>query len=363
MPGVIALMGSGETAPGMTKHHRALFERAPEGPQLLLDTSYAFQVNREQMTEKLLEYFDVSLHQQLTPVVFPRTTTAGPVEKELVRRQIAGASYLFAGPGSPSYALRHWRDLDVVPALRQLLDRGGVLTLASAATLTIGRATAPIYEIYKAGEEPRWLPGLDLLGQYGLDLAVIPHFDNAEGGSYDTRYCYLGEDRLTYLEEQLEPSTTILGVDEHTVAFLDLGEMTLRAEGREAITLRRHGTTVHVPAGTTRSLDDLVTTAATPAQLERASATDERDPLAVAEELARAGGASADLLAQLLALAASHRSPDLTDHVETLVALRQRARDNRQFAISDGLRDALLALGVEIADAPGASTWNFTARR
>jgi len=35
--------------------------------------------------------------------------------------------------------------------------------MASAAALTIGRVTIPVYEIYKAGEAPRWLPGLDLL--------------------------------------------------------------------------------------------------------------------------------------------------------------------------------------------------------
>ncbi len=361
MPGVIALMGSGETAPGMTKHHRALFERAPEGPRLLLDTSYAFQVNREQMTEKLLEYFHVSLHQQLTPVAFPRTADAGPVERELVRRQIARAGYLFAGPGSPSYALRHWRDLDVVPPLRQMLDGGGVLTLASAATLTIGRATAPIYEIYKAGAEPTWLPGLDLLGQYGLDLAVIPHFDNAEGGSYDTRYCYLGEDRLTHLEGQLPPSTTILGVDEHTVALLDLEEMTLRAEGRGAITLRRLGATALVTAGTTRSLDDLVVASASvPAPVGTDESSHPSDLLTLTEEIARTGAVAPEHLAQFLQLATANDAPDLTDHIETLVALRQRARDDRQFAISDGLRDALLTLGVEIADAPGASTWSFT---
>ena len=34
-------------------------------------------------------------------------------------------------------------------------------------------------------------------------MAVVAHFDNAEGGTHDTRYCYLGEDRLRVLEAQL----------------------------------------------------------------------------------------------------------------------------------------------------------------
>ena len=60
--------------------------------------------------------------------------------------------------------------------------------------------TVPVYEVYKVGEDPRWVPGLDLLGAIGLRVALIPHYDNAEGGTHDTRFCYLGEDRLARLE-------------------------------------------------------------------------------------------------------------------------------------------------------------------
>ena len=34
------------------------------------------------------------------------------------------------------------------------------------------------------------------MAEAGLDAVVIPHFDNAEGGNHDTRFCYLGERRL-----------------------------------------------------------------------------------------------------------------------------------------------------------------------
>ncbi len=57
------------------------------------------------------------------------------------------------------------------------------MVFASAAALTLGRWTVPVYEIYKVGEDPHWLEGLDLLSQTGIDGAVIPHFDNAEGGT------------------------------------------------------------------------------------------------------------------------------------------------------------------------------------
>ena len=88
----------------------------------------------------------------------------------------------------------------IPPALAGLLRNGGILTMASAAALTLGSVTIPVYEIYKVGEEPRWLEGLDLLGAAtGLRAAVVPHYDNAEGGNHDTRFCYMGERRLRIL--------------------------------------------------------------------------------------------------------------------------------------------------------------------
>jgi len=60
---------------------------------------------------------------------------------------------------------------------------------------------------------PRWLEGLDLLGAAtGLRAAVVPHYDNAEGGTHDTRFCYMGERRLRKLEATLPEGAFVLGV-------------------------------------------------------------------------------------------------------------------------------------------------------
>src|SRR2546430_10964210 len=62
------------------------------------------------------------------------------------------------------------------------------VVFASAAALTLGSHTVPVYEIYKAGVEPAWVPGLDLVRRAtGLPAVLIPHYDNAEGGHHDTR--------------------------------------------------------------------------------------------------------------------------------------------------------------------------------
>ncbi|MFB7046801.1 hypothetical protein ACFCZ5_19740 [Streptomyces microflavus] len=87
---------------------------------------------------------------------------------------------------------------------------------ASAAACRWGSRPLPVYEVYKAGHHPTWLMGLDLLGVLGLPVAVIPHYDNTEGGTHDTRFCYLGEPRLAALEHELPDESAVLGIDEHT---------------------------------------------------------------------------------------------------------------------------------------------------
>ena len=171
---------------------------------------------------------------------------------------IRSADWVFAGPGSPSYALAHWRTGPVGAALRdRLLAGAGLTVLASAAAATAGQFALPVYEIYKAGGAPRWLTGLDLLGTLGLRVAVIPHYDNAEGGHYDTRYCYLGERRLAVVERQLPADAAVLGVDEHTAMLIDLGTDGIEIRGRGGVTVRRAGDSTILPAGTSLSVADL----------------------------------------------------------------------------------------------------------
>jgi hypothetical protein len=158
---------------------------------------------------------------------------------------------VFAGPGSPTYALRQWQGTLVPPVLAEKLALGGALTFASAAALTLGVVTVPVYEVYKVGEDPRWVPGLDLLDGIGLPVALIPHYDNAEGGTHDTRFCYLGEDRLALLERELPDRSFVLGVDEHTALALDLEAGTAAVAGHGGVTVRVQGRSARLEAGET----------------------------------------------------------------------------------------------------------------
>lgn len=346
----------------MTKVHRSLLARHPTGTAINLDTSYGFQENVPQMTEKLAEYFNVSLHRELTTVSFTNYDAASPLERTIAKQRVREADYVFAGPGSPSYALKQWQPLDLVEDFAAVLEHDGVLCFSSAATLTLGAFTAPIYEIYKVGDEPHWLEGLDLTARLGLNCAVIPHFDNHEGSNYDTRYCYLGERRLELLEDQLPEEVAVLGIDEHTALLLDLATDEARVIGRGKAYWRHHGTVLTLSPEATTPLATL-RSKPVPTTIRVPSTTNAptTDAIALAEIAAHGGPEGREALARLARLAegAPTGTVDVTTLIETIVRTRDVARNAKQFETADRLRDALVDAGVTITDESTGTRWSI----
>ncbi len=262
IPRVLTLMGSGETAPTMVSTHRRLAARLEPSPgrvranvtAAVLDTPYGFQENAPELAERAVAYFAESIDVDLAVAGLTRIIDADGLAVERGLEILRRSDYLFAGPGSPTYAVEQWRDSAVPAVLRSKLDRGGVMVFASAAALTIGVATVPVYEIYKCGHEPFWADGLDLLSAIGIDAAVIPHYDNAEGGHHDTRFCYLGERRLIAMEAMLPDRAWVLGIDEHTGLVIDIDAGSAEVTGNGGVTLRVDGQSRHHPSGTVMDL-------------------------------------------------------------------------------------------------------------
>jgi hypothetical protein len=410
-------MGSGETAPTMVKVHRHLLDRlGPDASAVLLDTPYGFQENAPELAERARRYFRESVGRTLEVAGLPRLDVMEPVELERALARVRTGGYLFAGPGSPTYSLRQWRGSALPDLLVDKLRTGGAVTFASAAALTLGPFTVPVYEIYKAGEDPYWLDGLDVLGAVGIPAVVIPHFDNAEGGHHDTRFCYLGERRLRIMESLLPDGVHVIGVDEHTGVVIDLDADTATVVGNGSLTVRMREESAVYPSGTTLPVDALRAPArsrheapARTAAPEEAAATPVPEPgggptslLAEAEACATAFDAAlaardADgAVAAVLALEeALHRwSADtltsdegdrarallrsmvvrlgdvavggLADpaqtvgpYVEALLAVRATARAEKRYDLSDLVRDRLDDLGVEVRDTPDGVAWQL----
>jgi len=413
MTRVLAILGSGETAPTMVKPHRALFERLGPGPvpAVLLDTPYGFQANADDISGRAVEYFAASVGRSVEAIKLRRVEGSDPVRTEAALARLAAARWVFAGPGSPTYALRQWAGTDVPELLADKLTHGGCVVFASAAALTLGRYTVPVYEIYKVGADPIWATGLDLLGALGPDVAVIPHYDNAEGGNHDTRFCYLGEDRLAALEAQLPDRGWVLGVDEHTGCILDLEAGAATVVGNGVVTVRRGGRSEVVTSGECIPIGALIDLAfgKRPAAVPRPAPSPvsaEAAPTALHAEIRRLGAefdaalavpdldaavrAILELDDTLVAWSGDTTQSDAADRghatlrrmvvrlgelarsgvrdpravvggfVDALLEERGVARGERRFDDGDRIRGTLAALGVEVRDTPGGTQWELT---
>src|SRR5215212_8424831 len=221
-PGLIALFGSGETSSQGRKIHDYLMTRLPVPVRVaILETPAGFQPNAEGVNAKIQQFLEKSLQNfqpQVTLVAARRKGSDHDPDDPAIVAPLAEADYIFAGPGSPTYAVRHLRDTRAWRLMQERHAAGATLAFASAAALALGEHTLPVYEIYKAGADLHWTPGLGLFP----GVAVLPHWNNAEGGAgLDTSHCFMGAERFARLAALLPPATILLGLDEHTACILD----------------------------------------------------------------------------------------------------------------------------------------------
>ena len=346
----------------MVKVHRELFARLDSIDAVFLDTPFGFQENVPQLAEKIQAYFDTSLQVTMKAASFCNFERSSELERAQFIQNVSAANYVFAGPGSPSYAMHQWSPIKLGETLRRTLEQNGVVCFSSAAALTLGSHTAPIYEIYKVGAELAWLPGLDVLSQAGLRAAVIPHYDNAEGGNHDTSRCYIGANRLTQMEALLPENVAIFGVDEHTAAIIDLDADTVSVRGRGNAYWRLGGTERVLANGTTVPLNELRNAPSAPrVEISTTLSPAEHSPQALGEIIAGKGPDALEALGALVALATSGGPGrvDPTPLIDAVLVARANARTAGQYELSDQLRDAILTIGAEVKDGPNGATWHF----
>jgi hypothetical protein len=427
VPRILAIMGSGETAPTMVTPHREIAARLGDPPPraVLLDTPYGFQENSAEITQRAIEYFAQRVQLTVEAAGFPGPLAADPTQRTPLAEasalsRLRTAGFVFAGPGSPSYALSVWRGSPIPEALATKLAEGGAVVFASAAALTLGSFSIPVYEIYKVGQPVHWLDGLDLLRAVGFEgsCVVIPHYDNAEGGTHDTRFCYLGERRLAAMERLLPDDAWVLGIDEHTALIVDLDARTAVLTGRGGLTVRRRGVSHRFAAGERLGLDALLAAARGDtsdgrpgpepvAAADRAGAPPppavERSPLLAevkrleeafeAALVGRRAAAAAEAILHLdriivewaadslqsdepdraravlhslihrlgEAAAGGLRDPrePLAPLVESLIALRAELRAARAWELADRVRERLIAARIELRDTPAGTVWEL----
>ncbi|UCD32362.1 MAG: hypothetical protein JSV38_00175, partial [Desulfobacterales bacterium] len=370
-----------------------------------------FQLNVDEISRKAVEYFRVHVQQQLEVASYksPEITTA--LEAETTFHVLRHANFVLFGPGSPTYTIRQLQETPIPEILSTIIRSGGCMVAASAAALTMGRYTLPVYEIYKVGQEIHWVDGLDILASFGFNLIVVPHWNNAEGGTHDTRFCFMGEPRFNQLEALLPEDATILGIDEHTACIVDLESQQIDIQGIGGVTIRRRGREIKFSKGEQIPFEALVKeinlgewkikgpdeidqtqdlgTAkgslldqlhvikasfhkglanhdqkeATSALLELDSTIwqaqkklEDEESISQAREMLRD---SIVLLGTELNLSPHHLRKYLTPLVEQMLQLRAQFRKKQKWSEADSIRDTLLQINVLVEDTEDGFRWRI----
>ncbi len=253
--GRVALFGSGETSrAGRRVHELLLADYTAPVPVSIVETRAGFQPNAAVLSDKARQFFEHNLQNfkpQVT-IVPARQRGDGPwgTDDPSNVDGVRDAAYVFAGAGSPTYAVTHLEGTALWRAIGERLNAGATLALASAMALAISTHTLPVYEIFKVGTDLHWSRGLDMLAGCGLELAIVPHWNNTEGGTeLDTSHCYMGRARFERLIEQLPASSVVLGIDEHTICVLELAAACARVHGAGGVTILNGGRTERLESG------------------------------------------------------------------------------------------------------------------
>jgi cyanophycinase-like exopeptidase len=400
-------MGSGELTATMVEVHKEILSRLGGSPKaVFLDTPAGFQLNADQLSQRAIEYFLVNVGYPMAVLSF-KSKDIPASEAEQAFRTLKTADYVLVGPGSPTYAIRQWLGTPIPEILQMRIERGACLVAASAAALTIGCFTLPVYEIYKVGQAPEWVEGLNILGHFGLNTVVVPHWNNAEGGTHDTRFCFMGESRFRMLESMLPEDVSVLGLDEHTACIIDLDSKEISIKGIGGVTLRYHASESRYHRGeqyplkvflerkggvfrTTETLGSKPlsppeetgfwdTVHAIEAAFRKGLYDDFRDATNALLDLdriiwqAQQGKENPDFISQArelmrefivllgtrLAAMPRSRQDCLAPLVEELLALRALFRKNNQWHEADEIRDCLKRVNIEIDDTREGYRWRL----
>jgi cyanophycinase-like exopeptidase len=341
-PGVVSLIGSGETANAGGQVLELLAQQYSTPVKIsVLETPAGFEANAGRVAGRVAEYMATRLRNyqpRITQVQARKKGTPLSPDHEEIVRPLYESQVIFFGPGSPTYTVRQLQNSLAWQVIQARHRLGTSLALASAATIAVGALALPVYEIYKVGEDPHWKPGLDLFGPYGLRLVIVPHWNNQDGGAeLDTSRCFLGMERFSALCEQIPDEMTIVGIDEHTGLVIDFAEQSCRVMGQgQAHRLRRGAGGMEeetYPSGTRFPIQALGDYHALADGMEGL-------PEGVWNK-AQAG------------LAAVEDSKAVPQEVQQLVAERQEARGRGDWALADQIRGEIARMGWEVQDTAG----------
>jgi hypothetical protein len=147
----------------------------------------------------------------------------------------------------------------------------------------------------------------------------------------------MGQERMARLESMLPPTTTLLGIDEHSAVVLDFAPGTAQVMGQGGATVRRSGEEHTFAGGQTFNLNVLGEV--------KVPTLDEGLPADVVEAV----------------LSATRSAESLPPGIAALIEEREGARRKKNWAQADALREQLASLGYLVEDTPQGPRWRRVA--
>jgi hypothetical protein len=333
--GPIALLGSGETSLAGGRVFEAIAQKFAQPLRIaLLETPAGFELNSPQVAGRVGEFMKTRLQNfnpQIDIIPARKRGTPNSPDEAAVLSPLLSANLIFMGPGSPTYAVRQLKGTLAWDLIRARHRQGAALVFASAATISIGAWALPVYEIYKVGEDVRTVPGLDLFADFGLPLSFIPHWNNTDGGEdVDTSRCFVGLDRFAQWCDMLPDGYTTVGLDEHTGLIIDFTTGKCLVSGVSSVTLLRECNPEIYPAGAEFPLSEL---------------GEVHWPEMVETNISSAA-------IEMLKNVPANPVQDIPEEILQMVDQRQQARDQKDWAASDSIRQKIAALGWLVQDTP-----------
>src|SRR3989338_2538053 len=235
----LALFGSGESSDSGVKIHSYVMDQMgkDEISVALISTPAGFQPNVEGVYSEIVDFFAqhlVNYHPKIQVIWANNLKDANNPE---LLKPLESADYIFTGPGSPTYALRHLTGTLLLEKMRERVRNGASLALASAATIAFSRFALPVYEIYKAGSPLYWEHGLNFYKEFAESMTIIPHWNTREGGKkFDTSRAWMGKQQFEKLMAKLPADEKVFGIDEHTAMIVDLQSKEVTSMGKGKVT-------------------------------------------------------------------------------------------------------------------------------
>jgi cyanophycinase-like exopeptidase len=331
--GQIAFLGSGEASLAGGRIFEALARKIDEPLRIaLMETPAGFELNSSQVVGRVGDFMKTRLQNYKPEVDIiaarKKDSLYSPNDPEIIK-PLLFANMIFMGPGSPTYAIRHLKDTlawDVIRARHRL---GATLVFASAATISIGAHSLPVYEIYKVGQDVHAVDGLNLFEDFGVHLSFVPHWNNVDGGvDLDTSRCFIGMDRFAEWCNLLPSENTTLGLDEHTGIIIDFESGTCEVSGVSSVSLVRECDPEIYSSGSKFGLNEL-------GEIQIPNPIEKDIPTHVWDMVINTPPLEDD-------------GP--SDEIITLAERRLSERANKNWAESDKLRDQIIELGWTVQD-------------